>query len=120
MLSSPFLFAECSNPIKNCEMIRTANFVIHHTPSGCHLNPLVQALVPTWSPTSGWVKMTIIQDHHEALALSQELSALLAKGAIEPVHPSSQSRNYYLTQFLEGKNDSRLHPVLDLRGINKF
>ncbi len=82
MLSLPFLFAECSNPIKNCEMIRTVNFVIHHTPSGCHLNPLVQALVPTWSPTSGWVKMTFISDLAKALALDQELSAFLAKNAI--------------------------------------
>ena len=51
----------------------------------CHFNPPVQASVlPPAPPTSGRVKITSISDPAKALAMDQELSILLAKGAIEP------------------------------------
>ena len=41
------------------------------------------------------VKMTIVSDPAKALALSQELSTLLTKGAIEPVDPRLHPRGFY-------------------------
>lgn len=71
-------------------------------------------------PTSGRVKMTIIRDPAKALALDQELSTLLAKGAIEPVDPQEHPRGFYSTYFLVEKKTGGFRPVLDLRGLNKF
>ena len=66
------------------------------------------------------VKMTIVSDPAKALALSQELSALLAKGAIEPVDPLLHPRGFYSRYFLMAKKDGGFHPILDLRGLNRF
>ncbi|KAI9541839.1 hypothetical protein NQZ68_026300 [Dissostichus eleginoides] len=41
------------------------------------------------------VRMTVVSDPAKALALAQELSVLLAKGAIEPVDPLLQSGGFY-------------------------
>ena len=56
----------------------------------------------------------------KALAMDQELSILLAKGAIEPVDPLSRPRGYYSTYFLATKKTGGFRPILDLRGLNKF
>lgn len=50
-----------------------------------------------WPPTHGRVKMTIIKDPVKALALGHEVSALLAKGAIEAVDPLAHPRGFYLS-----------------------
>ena len=71
-------------------------------------------------PAFGRVKMTIIQDPAKAHALNQELSALLDKGAIEPVDPLLPPGGFYSTYFLVRKKDGGLRPVLDLRGLNRF
>ncbi|XP_062372037.1 uncharacterized protein LOC134059609 [Sardina pilchardus] len=71
-------------------------------------------------PTHGRVKMTIIRDPAKAQALTQELSALLDKGAIEPVDPLLQPGGFYSTYFLVPKKDGGLRPILDLRGLNRF
>ncbi|XP_028302770.1 LOW QUALITY PROTEIN: uncharacterized protein LOC114463422 [Gouania willdenowi] len=71
-------------------------------------------------PTSGRVRMTSISDPAKVLALDQELSALLAKGAIEPVDPGSDHRGFYSTYFLVKKKTGGFRPILDLRGLNKF
>ena len=63
--------------------------------------------------------MTIIRDQAKAHALKQELSALLDKGAIEPVEPPSPG-GVYSAYFLVEKIDGRLRPILDLRGLNRF
>ncbi|XP_035991606.1 uncharacterized protein LOC118562836 [Fundulus heteroclitus] len=55
-----------------------------------------------------------------SLALDQELSALLAKGAIEAVDPLLQPRGYYSTYFLVAKKTGGFHPILDLRGLNQY
>ena len=71
-------------------------------------------------PTSGRVKMTTIGDPAKAIILGQELSALLAKGAIEPVDPLLQARGFYSKYFLVPKKTGGFRPVLDLRGLNRF
>ena len=71
-------------------------------------------------PACGRVKMTIIHDPAKAQALTQELSALLDKGAIEPVDPLLQPGGFYSAYFLVAKKDGGLRPILDLRGLNRF
>ena len=51
-------------------------------------------------PSAGRVKATVIGDPAKATILDQELSALLAKGAIERVDPLSQPGGYYSTYFI--------------------
>ncbi|KAK5895026.1 hypothetical protein CesoFtcFv8_011655 [Champsocephalus esox] len=64
--------------------------------------------------------MTVVKDPAKALALAQELSVLLAKGAIEPVDPLRQGGGFYSAYFLVSKKVGGFRPVLDLRGINRF
>lgn len=71
-------------------------------------------------PACGRVKMTIIRDPAKARTLSQELSVLLAKGAIEPVDPLLQPGGFYSTYFLVTKKNGGFRPILDLRGLNRF
>ena len=71
-------------------------------------------------PAAGRVRMTIINDPAKSLTLNQELSVLLAKGAIEPVDPLLQPRGFYSTYFLVGKKGGGLRPILDLRELNRF
>lgn len=87
--------------------------LVHQTP-GCKLQ------FRRRPPALDRVKMIIITDLVKSLALDQELSALLAKGAIKPVDPLSQPRGLYSTYFLVKKTGSGLCSVLDLRGLNKF
>ncbi|KAI9532707.1 hypothetical protein NQZ68_029273 [Dissostichus eleginoides] len=47
--------------------------------------------------------MTVVSDPAKALALAQELSVLLAKGAIEPVDPLLQAGGFYSAYFLVTK-----------------
>ena len=47
----------------------------------------------------------------KAHALIQEMSALLDKGAIEPVDPLSPPRGFYSTYCLVAKKDGRLRPT---------
>ena len=71
-------------------------------------------------PAFSRVKMTTISDPAKKVALNQELSVLLAKGAIEPVDPISQPGGFYSTYFLVRKKGGGLRPILDLSGLNKF
>ena len=71
-------------------------------------------------PPPGRVKVTIIGDPAKALALDHELSALLAKGAIEPVDPLQHPSGFYSTYFLVTKKTGGFRPVLDLRGLNRY
>ncbi|KAK7898748.1 hypothetical protein WMY93_019601 [Mugilogobius chulae] len=71
-------------------------------------------------PCSSRVAMTIIDNPTKALALDQELSALLAKGAIEEVDPLLQPRGYYSRYFLVPKKTGGYRPILDLRGLNRY
>lgn len=71
-------------------------------------------------PLSSRVTMTVINDPAKALALDQELSALLTKGAIEEVDPLLQPRGYYSHYFLVPKKTGGFRPILDLRGLNRF
>ncbi|KAK5883593.1 hypothetical protein CesoFtcFv8_019901 [Champsocephalus esox] len=64
--------------------------------------------------------MTVVSDPAKALALAQELSVLLAKGAIEPVDPLLHPGGFCSAYFLVSKKVSGFRPVLDLRGINRF
>lgn len=71
-------------------------------------------------PTSSRVTVTIISDPAKALALDQELSALLAKGAIEEVNPLRQPGGFYSRYFLVPKKTGGFRPILDLRGLNDY
>ena len=64
--------------------------------------------------------MTIIDDPAKALALDRELSALLAKGAIEEVSPLLQPGGFYSRYFLVPKKTGGFRPILDLRGLNAY
>ena len=68
----------------------------------------------------GRIRMTVVSDPAKALALAQELSVLLAKGAIEPVDPLLQPGGFYSAYFLVTKKVGGFRPVLDLRGLNRF
>lgn len=61
-----------------------------------NLNPRVQTSVQTPAPSPWPGKMTIINDRAKAQALNQELSALLDKGAIEPVDPLLQPGGFHM------------------------
>ncbi|XP_065406172.1 uncharacterized protein LOC122174245 [Chrysemys picta bellii] len=56
---------------------------------------------------------------HEQL-LIQEVSTLLAMGAIEEVPVELRGRGFYSRYFLIPKSKGGLRPILDLRGLNKF
>jgi len=71
-------------------------------------------------PVFSRVKMTTINDPAKEVALNQELSVLLAKGAIEPVDPILEPGGFYSTYFLIRKKGGGLRPILDLRELNKF
>ena len=64
--------------------------------------------------------MTVVNDPAKALALDQELSTLLAKGAIEPVDPLLHPRGFYSRYCLVKKKEGRFRPILYLRGLNRF
>ncbi|XP_043992837.1 uncharacterized protein LOC122842759 [Gambusia affinis] len=66
------------------------------------------------------VRVTVITDPVRAQALDQELSALLAKGAIEAVDPLRHPGGYYSTYFLVPKKTGGFRPILDLRGLNQY
>lgn len=63
--------------------------------------------------------MTRVRDSTKALALRQEVQALLAKGAIEPLEQSSRSSGFYSTYFIIPKKGGGLRPILDLRHLNR-
>ncbi|XP_074533298.1 uncharacterized protein LOC141796211 [Halichoeres trimaculatus] len=71
-------------------------------------------------PLSSRVKSTVISNPAKALALDQELSALLAKQAIEAVDPLAHPRGFYSTYFLVPKKTGGYRPILDLRGLNQY
>ncbi len=52
--------------------------------------------------------------------LTQELQALLDKGAIEHVPLPDRESGYYSRYFLVPKKDGGLRPILDLRGLNRY
>ena len=62
----------------------------------------------------------MVGDALRSQALSQEISELLEKGAIESVPGAAQLRGYYSFYFLIPKKDGRLRPILDLRGLNQY
>ena len=64
--------------------------------------------------------MTVISDPGEALALGQELSALLTKKAIEAVDPLAHPGCFYSTYFLVIEKTGGYRPILDLRGLNQY
>lgn len=70
-------------------------------------------------PVSRRVKTTIISDPAKALALDQELSALLAMKAIEAVDPLASPRGFYSNYFLVQKKNGGYRPILDLRNLNR-
>ncbi len=51
--------------------------------------------------------------------LREEVRNLLKKGAIEKVPQSEQESGFYSRYFVMPKRDSGLHPILDLRPINR-
>lgn len=66
------------------------------------------------------VKRTIVKDPNKALALHQEVCALLKKGTIEPLDSCSQNSGFYFTYFLIPKKDGRFFPILHLRLLNTY
>ena len=64
--------------------------------------------------------MTTFSDPTRRQALSQEVSTLLEKKAIEIVDPQTQQVGFYSVYFLVPKKEGGFHPILDLRGLNSF
>ncbi len=54
------------------------------------------------------------------LLLTQELQALLDKGAIERVPLPDRESGYYSRYFLLPKKDGGLRPILDIHGLNRY
>merc|ERR1711895_94879 len=52
--------------------------------------------------------------------LDAELTVLLAKGAVEVVHPSVAESGFYSQYFLVPKKDGGFRPILNLKPFNKF
>ncbi|XP_073732565.1 uncharacterized protein [Misgurnus anguillicaudatus] len=64
------------------------------------------------------VKDTIVSHPGKALALRQEINALLEKGAITLIDSQTQDGGFYSTYFVIPKKDGGLRPILDLRPLN--
>src|SRR5512146_2334697 len=54
-----------------------------------------------------------------ALVLREEIAALLAKGAIEPVPPAEMESGFYSPYFIVPKKSGGSRPILDLRVLNR-
>lgn len=65
-------------------------------------------------PPTGLVRFT-----DPSPALEAEVSALLEKDAIEPIHTSHPS-GFFSRYFVVEKKDGGLRPILDLRRLNRF
>lgn len=114
---------EVSGPVVGCFSQQQLSYWDASTPDLWVVSTLAQGYRLQFRrrpPTLSRVKMTTMHDPAKALALNQELSALLVKDAIELVDPLVQPGGYYSTYFLVEKKDGGLRPVLDLRGLNRF
>ncbi|CAM4608132.1 unnamed protein product [Leuciscus chuanchicus] len=60
--------------------------------------------------------LTLPQNAH---VLRQEVCNLLEKGAIESVSPSERESGFYSRYFVVPKKGGGLHPILDLRPVNR-
>src|SRR5512146_81550 len=54
-----------------------------------------------------------------APVLREEIAALLAKGAIEPVPPAEMESGFYSPYFIVPKKSGGSRPILDLRVLNR-
>lgn len=64
------------------------------------------------------VKTTTVTNPGKALALRQEIGALLQKEAIEQLDAPTHEGGFYSTYFIIPKKDGGLRPILDLRHLN--
>lgn len=71
-------------------------------------------------PTCSGIRMSVVRDPVKSLALSQEVTTLLGKGAIERVDQQTLLDGFYSIYFLIPKKDGGLRPILDLRGLNQY
>ncbi len=55
----------------------------------------------------------------QALVMEREVETLLRKEAIEVVPPRERESGFYSRYFIVPKKDGRLHPILDLRQLNR-
>ncbi len=55
----------------------------------------------------------------DALVLRAEIAVLLAKDAIEPVHPADMGSGFFSPYFIVPKKSCGLRPILDLRVLNR-
>src|SRR5512146_843155 len=55
-----------------------------------------------------------------APVLREEIAALLAKGAIEPVPPAEMESGFYSPYFIVPKKSGGSRPILDLRVLNRW
>jgi len=82
---------EVSGPVVGCFSQQQLSYWAVCTSDPWVVSTLTQGYELQFQPLAfGRVKMTVVSDPAKALALAQELSVLLAKGAIEPVDPLLQ------------------------------
>ncbi len=55
----------------------------------------------------------------QALVMEREVNTLLRKEAIEVVPPQKRESGFYSLYFIVPKKDGGLHPILDLRQLNR-
>ena len=60
------------------------------------------------------------KDERRRLAKEQGIKALMDKQAVVMAPSGQDTTGFYSTLFLVPKVDSSLHPVLNLKGLNKF
>ena len=71
-------------------------------------------------PVFRGIRLTTVSDPTRRKALSQEVSTLLEKKAIEIVDPQTQQGGFYSVYFLVPKKEGGFRPILALRGLNSF
>ena len=65
------------------------------------------------------VRETIVPKHQE-ISIAKEINSLLRKNAIEKVQKRDVMTGFYSTLFLVPKNNGEMHPVINLRPLNKY
>ncbi len=141
----PVSAMQLAPPESSAEPPPTQRIVTHHLPahpSTKLLKPLYQSL-KAWEVIPGisrWLLRVIKRGYtlqfrrrpprfkgvvqsltlpRNAQVLREEVRNLLKKGAIEKVPPSEQESGFYSRYFVMPKRDGGLHPILDLRLINR-
>ncbi|MES9880852.1 MAG: reverse transcriptase domain-containing protein [Sedimenticola sp.] len=103
--------------IKAWEKITTDTWTLSVVRSGFNIQFRVPPKLIRHPPKYLLQKQTDIE---RRLLLAEEVSAMLAKNAIEPVTPRHSTRGFFSRLFLVRKKTGGWRPVIDLSRLNRF